>query len=313
MISFIKRFYRWFMPFWKKMNYDNVFAIAAQTAFFLILSAVPLVVFLVSLLQYINISPDFLKTVFGTENSVIEFNNINASISDLYGQNVSISIISIVATLWSAAKGIHAVTNGLNRVHDTYENRNWLVIRLRAMLFTFLFLLIIFVTVIIIFLGSLLNNVIKEYVGEMPYYVEIIYSLRYIIMFLYQVFLFALMYRGIPNLTRNERKKFNLRCQLPGAVFCAASWHVLLFAISVYVTDFNGFSVYKGLTQLAIVMVFMYFCMVCMMIGAEINVYFHKEIDWFTRKLSVRYIYRNHKRKRALKNQSAKTEESKEN
>ena len=153
MIKLIKRIYDWYMPFWKKMNHDNVFAIAAQAAFFIVLSAVPLVMFFVSLLQYVNISPDFLKTILGTERSVIEFNDFNASVSDLYGQNVSISIITIVATLWSASKGIHAITNGLNRVHDTYENRNWLVIRLRAMLFTFVFLLILFVTVIIIFLG----------------------------------------------------------------------------------------------------------------------------------------------------------------
>ena len=121
---------------------------------------------------------------------------------------------------------------------------------------------------------------------------------------IYQVFLFALMYRGIPNLSRQERKKYSLRCQLPGAVFCAASWHVLLFAISVYVTDFNGFSIYKGLTQLAIVMVFMYFCMVCMMIGAEINVYFHNEIDWFMRRASIRYLIKRHKLKKAAKSKT---------
>ena len=207
MIKLIKRIYDWYMPFWKKMNHDNVFAIAAQAAFFIVLSAVPLVMFFVSLLQYVNISPDFLKTILGTERSVIEFNDFNASISDLYGQNLSISIITIIATLWSASKGIHAITNGLNRVHDTYENRNWLVIRLRAMLFTFVFLLILFVTVIIIFLGSLLNNLIKPYISDLPYYVAVIYSLRYVLMFLYQVFLFALMYRGIPNLSRQERKK----------------------------------------------------------------------------------------------------------
>ena len=304
MIKLIKRIYDWYMPFWKKMNHDNVFAIAAQAAFFIVLSAVPLVMFFVSLLQYVNISPDFLKTILGTERSVIEFNDFNDSISDLYGQNLSISIITIIATLWSASKGIHAITNGLNRVHDTYENRNWLVIRLRAMLFTFVFLLILFVTVIIIFLGSLLNNLIKPYISDLPYYVAVIYSLRYILMFLYQVFLFALMYRGIPNLSRQERKKYRLRCQLPGAVFCAASWHVLLFAISVYVTDFNGFSIYKGLTQLAIVMVFMYFCMVCMMIGAEINVYFHNEIDWFMRRASIRYLIKRHKLKKAAKSKT---------
>ena len=42
MIKLIKRIYDWYMPFWKKMNHDNVFAIAAQAAFFIVLSAVPL-------------------------------------------------------------------------------------------------------------------------------------------------------------------------------------------------------------------------------------------------------------------------------
>jgi len=113
--------------------------------------------------------------------------------------------------------------------------------------------------------------------------------------FLYQVFLFALLYRNTPNLTREVRREYGFRCQLPGAVFCAASWHVLLFAISVYVTDFNGFSIYRGLTQLAIVMIFLYFCMICLMIGAEINVHFHREIDWFTFRMLPHFIRKRRK------------------
>ena len=222
----------------------------------------------------------------------------------MYSQPVSISIVSLIATLWSAAKGIHAISNGLNRVHNTYENRNWFVIRLRSMVYTLLFLVIILGTVAVIFLSTSLNNLIRENINTLPGSVEFLYGIRYLVMFIYQVFFFALLYRSIPNLKRQQRKEYGVRCQLPGALFTTLSWHVLLFAISIYVTDFNGFSVYKGLTQLAVIMVFTYFCMVCMMIGAEINVYFHKEIDWFTRWLSVKYFVNKIKKKKEKKKDS---------
>ena len=301
MIGLIKKIYHWYMPFHKTMTRDNIFAIAAQTAFFLILSAVPLVMFLLSVFQRLNISPDALKVLLRTERNGLDITVFAQSLTSMYDDSVGLSIVTAVATLWSASKGIHAITNGLNRIHNTYENRNWLAIRLRAMLHTLFFMLIIIVTVIIIFLGNTLSDLVEPYLGHLPGYVEVIYSLRYVLMFFYQVFFFTLLYRNIPNLKRYKRREYGIRCQLPGALFCAASWHVLLFVISVYVTDFNGFSIYKGLTQLAIVMIFMYFCMVCMMIGAEINVYFHREIDWFTRFISIRYLRRKHRKKKAEK------------
>lgn len=306
MTAFFRRVYNRFLPFYQKITRDNIFAIAAQTAFFLILSAVPFVMFLMSLLQGIKISPDFLTVLIGNEQIEKTIKPFLDSLTQMYDQSVTVSIITLIATLWSASKGIHAITNGLNRVHNTYENRNWLVIRLRSMLHTFVFLMIIIVTVVIIFLGSLLNNLVKPYFENLPGYLQIIYNLRYVIVFLYQVFLFALLYREIPNLSREQRKKYPLRCQLPGALFCATSWHVLLFAIAIYVTDFNGFSIYKGLTQLAIVMVFLYFCMICLMIGAEINAFYHKEIDRHTRKFSIRYHIEAHRVKKAMKKQPPK-------
>ena len=314
MIVFIKKAYLWFMPFWKKLNRDNIFAIAAQTAFFIILSAVPLTMFLMSLLQGFNLSPEMLKQLIGSEAAEDQIVQVLNSLTCMYDQTVGISLVSIIATLWSAAKGVHAITNGLNRIHDTYENRNWFAVRIRAMLHTFLFLLIIVLTISIILLGSMLSELVEPYLGKLPGYIAIIYSLRYVIIFIYQVTFFAVLYCRLPNLSRVRRREFSFRCQLPGALFCAVSWHVLMFAISIYVTDFNGFSIYKGLTQLAVIMIFMYFCMVCMMIGAEINVYFHKEIDWFTRFLSFKYLRnRRRMRKRAKKREKENRDKKDDN
>ena len=299
MIRFIKAVYNWILPFTKKISRDNLFAIAGQTAFFMVLSAVPFLIFLVSVLQRLNLSPELFNVVLGSARSQTDFKNMTQPLNDLVQQSVSVSVISLIAALWSASKGMHAITNGLNRVHNTYENRNWFVVRLRAMMHTLVFLLIIIVTIFVIFLGNTVNDLVSERHGSWPWYAHLVYALRYVLVFLYQVLLFALLYRNIPNLTRRTRRRFCLRCQLPGALFCAASWHVLLFGISVYVTDFNGFSIYKGLTQLAVAMIFTYFCMVCLMIGAEINYFYHREIDWLTRKLIPKPI-RDRQQKRRL-------------
>ena len=288
MIQFVLRIYRWFRPFLSKLTHDNIYAIAGQSSFFLLLSGVPLAMFGVSLLQNLHIPVDTLNNFF----SIVFNEEVSQAfarfMNNVYESTAGISLITVVVTLWSAAKGIQAITNGLNRVHNTYENRNWLVLRIRSMIYTVVFILILLATMLLVVLGSTINGLIREYVLDMPDVVGVFYHLRYVIVFVYLVVLFALIYRNVPNLSREERKKYGFVYQLPGALFCAVSWLALSFGISIYVDDFNGFSIYGSLTKVAVVMVWMYFCLVCMMIGAEINQFYHGEIrsffGWLCRK-----------------------------
>ena len=282
MISFIKKVWRIFRPFYKKMIRDNIFAIAGQTAFFLLLSSIPLSMFIVSMLQSLHIPVDIIEDSVSavlSKKASTEFANF---MSNMYDNTVSISLITIIGTLWSAAQGIHAITNGLNRVHHTYENRNWFLLRLRAMVYTIVLFVIILATMLIVVLGSTIDDLVHPYLQNLPNIVFIVYHLRYVIIFFYLVVLFALVYRNLPNLTREKRKEYGFRSQLPGALFCAASWFALALGISIYVNDFNGYSIYGGLTRIAVLMVWLYFCMVCLMLGAEFNFVFHEKIDRVT-------------------------------
>ena len=89
---------------------------------------------------------------------------------------------------------INGETGGYLR--ETRENRNWFVIRLRSMVYTLLFLVIILGTVAVIFLSTSLNNLIRENINTLPGSVEFLYGIRYLVMFIYQVFFFALLYRS---------------------------------------------------------------------------------------------------------------------
>lgn len=276
------RIYRWLKPFLNKLTHDNIYAIAGQSAFFLLLSAVPLAIFGVSILQNLHIPVETLNSFF----SIVFNEEVSQSfaqfMSNVYESATGVSLVAIIVTLWSAAKGIQAITNGLNRVHETYENRNWLVLRIRSMLYTVVFILILLATMLIVVLGSTINGLLREYHIKIPGIFGVFYHLRFGIIFVYLVVLFAMIYRNVPNLTRAERKKYGFLYQLPGAFFCAVSWLALSLGISIYVDDFNGFSIYGSLTKLAVVMVWMYFCLVCMLLGAEINRYYHGEIRSFS-------------------------------
>lgn len=296
MIKKIKRLLDIISPFVKKLDDDNIFAISGQSAFFLMLALVPFAMFAVSILQNLHIPVSELDKVF----RVVFSDDISSYISNYLGNvdagSVSVSLITMVVTLWSAAKGIHAITNGLNRIHHTYENRNWFFIRFRAMLYTIAFVFILFVTAFLIVLGSSIKNALAETAPHVPVIFSVLYSCRFILLFIYLVFLFMFIYRNIPNLTHETRKEYGYIYQLPGALLCALAWILLSFGISIYVGDFNGFSIYGGLAKVAVMMVWLYFCIVCLMFGAEINCFYHIQIKYFIDNKILRKNKRKKKR-----------------
>lgn len=292
-------------PITSKCIHDNIFAIAGQSAFFIILSSVPLSMFIVSILQNLHISVDFIEKGLSGVFSEGVVGEVSAFLSNAYNSAVGISLITLVITLWSAAQGIHAITNGLNRIYDAYENRNWIFLRIRAMFYTIAFFAIILISLIIIVLGSSINEWLKPYLKYMPDIVALIYHLRYVLIFLFLVVLFALVYRNFPNISHAQHKEYGIRYQLPGAFLCTLSWYVLSFGISIYVDDFNGFSIYGGLTRLAVIMIWLYFCMVCLMVCAEINYVYHEKIKSFSLKSSIKLL--KSKRRSSSKNKPDKT------
>lgn len=298
MIDFVMKIIEKYEPITSKINRDNIFAIAGQSAFFMILSAFPLAMFIVSLLQNLHIPVELIEQALSKIFSETIVTELTDFLSNIYENAVGISLVTIIITLWSAAQGIHAITNGLNRIYDAYENRNWFYLRIRAMIYTVAFFVIILVSLIIIVLGSSLNEWLSPYLKYFPDFLTLMYHLRYVIIFMCLVLLFALVYRNLPNITRAEHKEYGLKYQLPGAFLCTVSWYVLSFGISIYVDDFNGFSIYGGLTRLAVIMIWLYFCMVCLMICAEINYIYHDNIKNFSLKKSFRKLRSHIKQKR---------------
>lgn len=287
-INLVRQIYSYIKPLTDKAKHDNIYAIAGQSAFYFILAFVPLVMFAVSVLQNIHIPAETLQSFLGTVLNENATNYLSDFICNMYSNTSSISIITLIVTLWSASKGIHAIINGLNRVHNTYESRNWLFLRFRAMIVTLTLVLIFIMTLTVFVLGSTLNELMTPYMKHLPDFISVLYSLRYLFIYIYLVMIFAMMFRSVPDLEKSVRREYGFMTQLPGAVLSATAWFVLSLGISIYVDDFGGFSIYGGLTRLAVIMVWLYLCFEILMFGAEVNYVYH---DVIVRILSAR-IYR---------------------
>lgn len=241
-------------------------AAAAHAAFFIILSFIPCVILLFSLLQFTSIDKVTI-TVMIQKMLPREMQTFFAGIiRDAYNRTASTVSLSALVTVWSAGRGMMALTQGLQWIAGIKESRNYFAVRFRATLYTVVMLLSIIVFLLLGVFGNALLNIIAVRFPIATYAVEIIIDIKNVFLLLFATVIFTLIYRFMPG---NE---IPLSQHLPGAVVSSLGWFLFSYAFSVYVDDFSGFSnMYGSLTTLILLMLWLYFGMYITLIGAEFN------------------------------------------
>ena len=155
------------------------------------------------------------------------------------------------------------MADGLNAVHELKETRNWFVLRFWAVIYTIVFLVAIVFTLVVLVFGNSLRHLAADYLPFIAHLVKIIIKFRGLILLLLLILFFDVIFTALPN------TKLTFKSQLPGATACAAAWYVFSFGLSIYVDYFNGFSMYGSLTTIALIMLWLYFCMYIMMMAVK--------------------------------------------
>ena len=253
----------------RKIRDDYVEAFSAQATLFIIISFFPFIMMLLSIVQFFPIEEDtmlrFLSSILPTTvNSLVV-----SIIAEIYDKATG-TIISITAitTLWSAAKGFVAIQKGLNSIYEIKETRNGLFVRAVSALYTFIFAMMIIVTMILFVFGNKLFDWIEHKIPALMDTAVVIISLRTFIGFLTLLIFFLLIYIIIPN------RKSSLMKELPGALLTAFGWMGFSYAFSYYIDNYSKFaSMYGSLTAIVFFLLWLYFCMYILFIGAEINMF----------------------------------------
>jgi len=269
---------------WKKLNLwvdkisfdtnnNNISAHSASAAFFVFLSIIPMLAIICALIPYTPLTEEALingvQTLFPRTVSSFASNII----SEVFIRTATILPIAILAMLWSAAKGILAIMRGLNSINDCNETRNYFILRLWASLYTVILIIVVLISLFVMVFGKLFMDLLVTEFFKYFSVVEVLVPLRFILFWGILVFIFSVLYAKIPN------KRMKMRFQLPGAIFTATIWSLFSFVFSKYVEMSGAFSMYGSLTTLIIILLWLYFCMNILLLGAQFNVYIRPKMQ----------------------------------
>ncbi|MEE1249976.1 MAG: YihY/virulence factor BrkB family protein [Lachnospiraceae bacterium] len=269
--------------FLKKIKEDNINAFAAQTTFFIILSFIPFAVVLSSMIRLTPVTESMVLN--GITRTMPDYISpfVVSIVEEVYSNSTGVISITAIVAIWSAAKGIQYLSNGLNVVNEVKETRSWLALRIRAVFYMFVFLIGLLVLLLMLVFGSSLKRML---VSCFPFFAEVTERLtpfRFLIIFFILIVLLTTIYKALPN------NRPSILSQVPGAVFSAVAWYLFSFGLSIYVKYFNGFSMYGSLTTIVLVMLWLYFCIYIFLLCAEINYLFgHYFSNWLKEKKGKR-------------------------
>ena len=234
----------------RQFSSHHTSAYAAQAAYFFLLSLIPIIILLLTLVQFTPVTEeDVMQAVLQVFPSSVE-GLIAMLVTQVYNQSGSIIPFTILMALWSAGKGVLSMTSGLNCVYENTETRNYIFLRIRASIYMVIFILAIVLSLSLSVFGNSISLFINEHVPLLRHVTDLIIRIR------------TLLILGV----------LTMKKQLPGAVFTACGWQLISFVFSIYLDVFTGFStMYGSLTTIILILLWFYMCMYVILLGGEIN------------------------------------------
>lgn len=263
------------LPKWKqyarqiyfRFKDDDIPSLSAQLTFYLLFSLFPFLLFLLNLLSYTAVSPEAF-----TEN-IARFlpGDVNTFfrglVSEMLGaKSAALMSISLVATLWGASRGIHAISACLNKACDKDEDRPFWKVTVITLFFTVCIALMVMVTLLFLIFGRVIGESFFGYINAERVFPWLWMLLRYALPAAMMFLVFFLLYKIIPNcrLTRKE--------VLPGALFSTIGWIITSLIFALYVNNFGEFTrIYGSIGAVILLMTWLYISSVVLLLGGEIN------------------------------------------
>lgn len=246
----------------------EISALSAQLAYFFLLSFFPLLIFLVTLLPYLNLEAELVYSTLVNVMPDEVYRMIESTLNEiLTNRNSSLLSIGIIGTIWSASKGINALFRALNKAYDT-EGRVGIVNRGLSFVFTIALVLVVGVALLLPVFGQQIGHFLFSIVGVGEQFILFWHKIRWTMPLLLIFLVLMGLYWFVPN--TNPRQK--IIGVWPGAIFSTIAWLVLTYGFSFYISNFGNYSAtYGSIGGVIILMLWLYLTGMMLIFGAMLN------------------------------------------
>jgi len=267
-VKMLKKTYLLIKDFMTRLEDKNITTNSAATTFYLFLSLIPMLILLCAILPYTPLTEGDLMIALTDITPEATHPLIISIIRDVYNSSAGVISFAAIVTAWSASRGVLALMRGLNVVNGVNENRPLFVLRIMATVYTVIILTVLVLSLIMMVFGNTLINVLLYQAPSLGPAIRFILNGRFLIVFALLSLALALIYAYIPGV------RTKLWMQLPGAAIAAWAFSLLSFGFSIYVDYFNAFNIYGSLTTIVMILMWLFFGIYVILLGAYINKYF---------------------------------------
>lgn len=240
---------------------------SAACAYYIFMSLVPLVMLVVSLLQFTPLSEELVLDAVSEYVPESLYRIVESIVQGIYSGGGVALTVSIFLTIWSAAASMKALMRGMDSVYDARRREDYFVFSFRACVYMVIFVLMLLLSLIVMVYGEQVQDLIISYLPANRFlqFVFRVINLRFIIVLSILVVVFSVLYKWMPA------KKLHYTEQLPGALFSGVSWMLFSYIFSFYISLSNRFGAYGYIGTIMVAMMWLFYCFYFLLIGGYIN------------------------------------------
>ena len=246
---------------------DDLAAMSAQISYYLILAFFPFLFFLIHLISFTALPQRLLignfSAILPQETALLVKTMLAETVKAKSG---TLLILSMLASLWAASRGMSAIIRGLNHSYGVKESRRYLRLNIVALLSTVGLTAMVMLSFVLIVLGRIVGSAVFGYLGAKSVFYNFWWLLRYGITIGLLMVTFYLVYRYLPN------RKVNGEPVLPGAIFATFGWIGASLLFSFYANHFGSYAtVYGSLAGLFALIIWIYISTLVFLLGGALN------------------------------------------
>ena len=287
--GFIWTVYAHVRHFMKKSYKDNTSAMAGHSTFFLLLSAIPMLMFAFALLSLLT-GKDIEVSDFLEYGDISRYpylvNLLEYIIDSVHKANSGVIIITAVVTLWSAGRGMYCITDGVMRIYKIPNKKIWLIRRVYAMGYTVALMFVFLLSIVFVGFNILMIGTVVKLSGENQFLRVVMQVLMFIVFAFFQAFVLSIALKlYLRKKVRNDSYR-TIRALFPGMFLAVAAWNGLTIGMIFYVRHFATSSVYGSLASVFMLMIWVYFMMLILLYGVQLNYIYRRRFSgkWFRRR-----------------------------
>jgi membrane protein len=251
----------------KRIWEDRIFDLAAQLAYYFLMSLFPFLLLAVTMLGFLPFRSENILSMIKPYAPANTYELVASNLSLILDQeNSGVFSISLVVTVYLASAAFHSIIRIMDTAYRVHEERPLWHRVIIGFFLMFGLLLALIISLILSVFGKILGEFVFQLLGLTRLFYEVWTWMRWLISSFVLLLVFWCLYKFAPH------TKVTFRQALPGAIFAVLGWQMSSFGFSYYVSINANYShIYGNLGAIIILVGWFYLSAIILILGGLIN------------------------------------------